>query len=163
MGRADRYQTGDLFTLQNEITSRIASALNLELTAIEAVRPTEHLDTLDYILRGRAALWKPPTRESYAEAIILFERAVALEPTSVEAQSWLASALAWRMLDGITDAAAADIARAEGSVGQALVTSSRSPVAHFAKGSYCERSGGQRKPSPSTKWRSRLVATGRTR
>jgi hypothetical protein len=83
-----------LFTLQNEITSRIASALNLELTAIEAVRPTEHLDTLDYILRGRAALWKPPTRESYAEAIILFECAVALQPKSVEAQSWLASALA---------------------------------------------------------------------
>jgi TolB-like protein/Tfp pilus assembly protein PilF len=127
-------ETGDLFTLQNEITSRIASALNLELTAREAARLTEHPDALDYIIRGRAALWKPPTRENYAAAIILFERAVALEPRSVDAQSWLASALAWRMLDGITDAAAADIGRAEGLVGQALATSSRSPLAHFAKG-----------------------------
>jgi hypothetical protein len=104
-----------LFTLQNEITSRIASALNLELTAIEAVRPTEH----DYILRGRAALWKPPTRESYAEAIILFERAVALEPTSVEAQSWLARALAWRILDGITTRPLRRCAR--GGVGRASI------------------------------------------
>jgi adenylate cyclase len=130
------HDIGDLFALQNEITSRIAVALNLELIGAGAACPTEHPDALDYILRGRTALWKPPTQENYAEAIILFERAVALEPRSVDAQSWLASALAWRMLDGITDcdAAGADIARAEGLVGQALATSSRSPLAHFAKG-----------------------------
>ena len=56
--RFDR-DTGDLFALQNEITSRIAIALNLELIAAEAARPTEHPDALDYILRGRAALSKP--------------------------------------------------------------------------------------------------------
>jgi adenylate cyclase len=130
------HDIGDLFALQNEITSRIAVALNLELIGAGAACPTEHPDALDYILRGRTALWKPPTQENYAEAIILFERAVALEPRSVDAQSWLASALAWRMLDEITDcdAAGADIARAEGLVGQALATSSRSPLAHFAKG-----------------------------
>ena len=54
---AERFDgdTGDLFALQNEITSRIAIALNLELIAAEAARPTEHPDALDYILRGRAA------------------------------------------------------------------------------------------------------------
>ena len=103
-------------------------------------------------------MWKPPTRENYAEAIILFERAVALEPRSVDAQSWLASALAWRMPDGITDVAAADIARAEGLVGQALATSSRSPLAHFAKGQLLRP-----RLFPNTKWRSRLIATGWTR
>jgi tetratricopeptide (TPR) repeat protein len=131
--RLDR-DLGDLFALQNEITSQIAIALNLELTVREAARPTERFDTLDYILRGRAALWKPSTRETYEEAIILFERAVELEPRSVDAQSWLATALAWRMLDGVTCGAAADIARAEGLVAQALATSPRSPLAHFAKG-----------------------------
>ena len=131
--RFDR-DTGDLFALQNEITSRIAVALNLELVGAEAARPTEHPDALDYILRGRAALTKPPSRDNYAEAISLFERALALDPRSVEAQSWLASALAGRVLDGMTDSAAADIARAEGLVGQALAASPRSPLAHFAKG-----------------------------
>ncbi len=52
--RFDR-DTSDLFALQDEITSRIAVALNLELIVAEAARPTEHPDALDYILRGRAA------------------------------------------------------------------------------------------------------------
>jgi TolB-like protein len=41
---------GDLFTLQNEITSRIAIALNVELSRREAARPTENPDALDYLL-----------------------------------------------------------------------------------------------------------------
>src|SRR6516165_2790899 len=131
--RFDR-DTADLFALQDEVTSHIASALNLELIAREAARPTEHPDTLDYILRGRAALWKPATCENYEAAITLFERALALDPGSIDAQSWLASVLTWRMLDGITDTADADIARAEGLVRQALATSPRSPLAHFAQG-----------------------------
>src|ERR1700736_6391150 len=63
--RFDR-DTGDLFALQNEITSRLANALGVELIAAEAARPTEHPDALDYILRGRAAGFKPNSRASYA-------------------------------------------------------------------------------------------------
>jgi len=54
--------TGDLFALQNEITSRIAIALNLEIIDAEAGRPTAHPDAMDYILRGRAESSKPPSR-----------------------------------------------------------------------------------------------------
>jgi adenylate cyclase len=45
-GRFDR-ETGDLFTPQNEITSRIAVALDTELVGAEAARPTERPDALD--------------------------------------------------------------------------------------------------------------------
>ena len=90
--RFDR-DTGDLFAVQNEITSRIAVALNIELVGAEAARPTERPDALDYILRGRAASWKSPTPEKYAEAVGFFERALTLDPHSVEAQSLLAAAL----------------------------------------------------------------------
>jgi TolB-like protein len=98
---AERFEgdTVDLFALQNEITSRIAVALGSELMIAAAAHPTEHPDALDYIFRGRAALSKPPTRDNYAEAIRLFERALALDPQSVEAQSWLAIVLARRVLD----------------------------------------------------------------
>ena len=54
--------TGDLFAVQNEITRRIAVALNLELIRAEAARPTKYPDALDYIFRGRAILMKPLTR-----------------------------------------------------------------------------------------------------
>ena len=43
------------FALYNEITSRIALALNLELIGAEAARPTDNPDALDFILRGWAA------------------------------------------------------------------------------------------------------------
>jgi adenylate cyclase len=130
--RLDR-DTGDLFALQNEITGRIATALSAELVTAEATRPTDNPDALDYILQGRAVL-KPHSRESHAEQISLFERALALDPHSVEAQSQLATVLTSRVLEGWTDTAAADIARAEELVSQALSASPRSPLAHFAKG-----------------------------
>jgi TolB-like protein len=131
---ADRFDrdTNDLFVLQSEITGRLANALGVELIAAEAARPTEHPDALDYILRGRAARLKPKSRNVYAEAISLFERALALDPRSVEARSLLADALASRVKAGMTDSATTDIARAEALVGQALAASSRSATVHFA-------------------------------
>jgi adenylate cyclase len=131
--RFDR-DMGDLFALQNEITGRIAGALNVELIAAEAARPTEHPDALDYILRGRAARLKPNSRNVYAEAISLYERALALDPQSAEAQSLLASALADRVMDQMTDSATTDITRAEGLVRQVLAAAPRGATVHFAKG-----------------------------
>jgi TolB-like protein/tetratricopeptide (TPR) repeat protein len=133
---AERFNgdTSDLFGLQDEITSRIANSLGVELIAVEAARPTEHPDALDYILRGRAASYKPKSRENFDETISLFERALALDPRSSEAQSYLAIQLTACVLEDMTDTAAADFARAEGLAGQALAASPRSGLAHFAKG-----------------------------
>jgi adenylate cyclase len=131
--RFDR-DIANLFALQDEVTSRIAIALNLELIDAEATRPTEHPDALDYIFQGRAALSKPLTSDNYAEAISLFERALALDPQSVEAQSWLVGSLADRVLHGMTVSASADLARAEGLVDQAMAASPPGAYAHFVKG-----------------------------
>src|SRR5262249_17584690 len=82
---------GDLLALQTEITSRIAVALNVELTNREAARPTDNPDALDFILRGRAGYWKGlNSRDRVTEVISLYERALALDPHSIEAQSWVA-------------------------------------------------------------------------
>jgi adenylate cyclase len=105
---AERFDgdAGDLFALQAEITNRIAVALDLELVDAAAARPIEHPDALDYILRGRAARLRPPSRQNRAEQVLLFERALALDQNSVAAQSWLAIELAARALDSMTDTAA---------------------------------------------------------
>jgi TolB-like protein/class 3 adenylate cyclase/Flp pilus assembly protein TadD len=133
---AERFDgdTGDLFALQDEITSRLANALRVELIAAEAARPTEHPDALDYILRGRAVLLKPRTRDTYRDAIDSFERALALDPQSVEAQSHLAAALVIRVLNGMADSGAADLARAETLIDQVLAASRRYAFAHHIKG-----------------------------
>jgi adenylate cyclase len=132
---AERFNgdTSDLFALQDEITTRIAVALNLELIGAEAAQPTEHPDALDYILRARAARLKPPTREIRAEQISLYERALALDPDSVEAQSGMAGALAGRILANMTDTVEADVLRAEDLASRALAASPNSPLPHFAR------------------------------
>ena len=63
---------------------------------MEAGRSIGHLDSLDYTLQGRATWLKPRSRDVYAEAVSLFERALALDAGSIEAQSWLATELASR-------------------------------------------------------------------
>jgi len=132
---AERFDDGasDLFSLQNEITTRIAVSLNQELIAAEAARRTERPDVLEYILRARAAYAKPISRERNAEGIRLLELALALDPHSAEAQSMMAGALAGRVLNGLSDSTAADLERAKGLSEQALAASPRSPIAHIAR------------------------------
>src|SRR6516165_5490958 len=133
---AERFDgdTEDLFMLQDEVTRRIAFALDVQLINAEATRKIDDPDALDCILRGRAAEAKPPTRDTYAEAIAWLERALALDPGSAQAQGLLADVLVGRVLDQMTDTAAADIARAEDLLGQALGQSPSDPVARYAKG-----------------------------
>jgi TolB-like protein/class 3 adenylate cyclase/DNA-binding winged helix-turn-helix (wHTH) protein len=131
--RFDR-EMGELFALQNEITSRIAVALNIRLVATEATRPTEHPEALDYILRGRAALNIGVTSNNLTQAADLFEHALALDPQSAEVQSLLALTLTSRVLARMTNSRAADIRRAGALVEQALGASPRSALAHYAKG-----------------------------
>jgi adenylate cyclase len=133
---AERFDsdTGDLFVLQNEITGRLSNALDLELTAAEVARPTDRLDALDYILRGYAELNKGATPDNFAQAIDLFEHALAIDPRSVEAQSSLAVTLVSRVLTGMTNSRTVDIGRAKGLIGQSLAISPRSTRAHFARG-----------------------------
>jgi TolB-like protein len=131
---AERFtgEAGDLFILQDQITRRIAVALDLELVDVEASRHIEAPDTRDYIMRGRAGRLRPPSRENRAEQVLLFEKALALDPKSVGAQSWLAIELAARAVDLMTDTPAADIARAEDLAKRAVAAASRYSVARFA-------------------------------
>jgi tetratricopeptide (TPR) repeat protein len=66
----------------------------------------------------------------------LYERALALDPQSVEAQSRLAAVLVDSVSLGMTDSASAapDIARAEALVDQALAVSPRYAHPHIVKG-----------------------------
>jgi TolB-like protein/Tfp pilus assembly protein PilF len=131
--RFDR-DAGDLFALQNEITARIARALQSQLAIAESRRPTARPDALDYILRGRAVLTKPISRERYDEAASLFETALALDPQATDAAAWLSAALVARVVDDLSDLPNEDLHRAERLVAQALAMSPNSALAHYVKG-----------------------------
>jgi adenylate cyclase len=131
--RFDR-DIGDLFAVQNEITARIARALQSQLAIAEAHRSIDHPDALDYVLRGRAQLTKPISRENYDEAIGYFESALALDPKVPDGAAWLATLLAVRALDELTESATDDLKRAEQLAAQALALSPNSTMAHYARG-----------------------------
>jgi tetratricopeptide (TPR) repeat protein len=128
------HDAGDFFSLQDEITRWLAAALNANLIKAEASHSTDNPDALDYTLRGRAAENNGWTRDNYARAIDFFERALALDPRSVEARTLLANLLMNRVLRQQTDAAGADTARADELVEQALAASPNNASAHYVKG-----------------------------
>ena len=128
------HDTGDFFVLQDEITRWLAGALNANLIKAEASHSTDNPDALDYILRGRAAENDGWTRANYARAIDFFERALALDPHSVEARTLLANLLVNRVLREQTDTAGADTARADELVEQALAASPNNASAYSVKG-----------------------------
>jgi TolB-like protein/DNA-binding winged helix-turn-helix (wHTH) protein/Tfp pilus assembly protein PilF len=131
--RFDR-DTSDLFALQDEITSRIAVAVDGKLVSAEAARPTANPDALDYMLRGRAAYSKPASRENYTEAVRLFEKALALDPSSVAVQPWLASTFVGRVLNGMSDAPTVDLEHADEAIARTLAAWPNNARAHFAEG-----------------------------
>ncbi len=82
---AERYD-GDLeniFALQDEITAKIVSALEVSLTAGERARtvhaPTDDMEAYDLFMRGRAAIY-PPSQLGFARARELLEIAVGRDP-----------------------------------------------------------------------------------
>jgi adenylate cyclase len=133
---ADRfdYAANDAFDVQDEVTGRIAVALNLQLVQAEAARPTDDPDALDYIFRGRAALNKRSSRENFSEAIQLLENALQHDPRSVDARIFLSHALIARVLEQISENEAEDIERAEQLLAEVMASSRRHSLAHLWKG-----------------------------
>jgi TolB-like protein/tetratricopeptide (TPR) repeat protein len=130
--RFDR-DIGDLFALQNEITARIANALQGQLAIAESRRPTENPDAVDYILRGRAVLTGPISRENYDKAEEYFGKALEIDPHSIDAAAWLAVALTVRVTDELSDDPETDLQHAEQLARQALAAAPNSAPAHYAK------------------------------
>ena len=93
---ADRFEESitDLFKLQDQVVARLANTLGYELVKAEAQRGTHSTnpDAIDLTMRGWAALWQPPTKESTASARDYFERAIKLDPQNAEAMVGLAYA-----------------------------------------------------------------------
>jgi TolB-like protein/DNA-binding winged helix-turn-helix (wHTH) protein/Flp pilus assembly protein TadD len=94
---ADRYDgpLADVFTLQDDVTSRIVTALKVRLTRDEQKlaenRGTRNIAAYDAFLKGWAHLLRKPPKNA-AQAVAAFERAVQLDPNYSRAYAALAQA-----------------------------------------------------------------------
>ena len=95
---SDRYdrELKDVFALQDELTQSIVSVLQIKLDGEEAalfgVQATNSIEAHDTLLRGIAAHRKY-TQKTTNEAIVLYEKALALDPHYAAAHAWLARSL----------------------------------------------------------------------
>jgi len=89
--RFDRDLT-DIFAVQDDVTAKIVSALSLNLNPGDLQRVagprTDNIEAYDCYLRGRA-LWQRSAREPNAQARVLLERAVELDPKFASAHALL--------------------------------------------------------------------------
>jgi adenylate cyclase len=94
-GRYDR-DIGDLFALQDEITTHLSAALAPEIYRAEASAPARSSSTdltaWDRFLRGLSHYYQH-TRQDFEASIALFREAVALDPTLAIARAYLGTML----------------------------------------------------------------------
>lgn len=131
--RFDR-ENADPATVEDEVTRGIVIALNYKLVAIAAARPVAQPGAADYVQRGKAAMLGPFNLENLSAAIANFDRALALDPTSVAAKSRLATILVARALNFHPPGFRDDVVRAAVLADEALEAAPQSAAAHVAKG-----------------------------
>jgi len=133
---ADRFDTDrwDLGEAQSEITGRLARTLNLELLE-QASRRIEqekaaNPDARDLVIRARALVYRPAVIAIREEARRLFERALEIDPRSIDAKSGLAELLVTTIKVGWSNSVQEDQARAEQLLVEVLERDAFSASAH---------------------------------
>jgi adenylate cyclase len=92
---ADRFDVanGSPALTQDIVATRIRDALSARILEIEAARGQrerpDNPDVMDLLQQGRVILQQPFTPETGQQALTLFEHALALDPSSIEAMAWV--------------------------------------------------------------------------
>jgi len=137
---ADRFETdfGDLAQAQSEITGRLARTLNSHLIAAAGQRLEEEKrldpDARDLVMRGRALYTRPLSTANLRQAFEVFERALAIDPGSVDARIGIANVLVGNILQGWSTSVQQDEARAEQLLDEALDRNAGSAWGHNVRG-----------------------------
>jgi adenylate cyclase len=137
---ADRFDIdrANLGEAQSEITGRLARNFDLELaTAVDRRMAREEVanpDAQALVLRGRARLLRSSSSQTRQDAQRAFERALVIDPQSIDAKVYLAITLVFNLLDGWSRSPRQDQARAEQLLLETLEQDSNLAKAHFALG-----------------------------
>ena len=132
--RFDRDLT-DIFAVQDDVTTRIVSALALNLSPRErqsiAAEHTDNQEAYDCFLRGRELWWRH-SREGNYEAEMLLRRAIELDPRFAPAFAFLAAALVNSYVNGWSALPMQALDEAEKTARQAVQLDERNPYALWA-------------------------------
>ena len=144
---ADRFEAdrADLAKAQDEIVSRLARTLQLEIVEaatrrIEREKPANP-EASDFVMRGWAWYYRPTTTASLQEAQRAFERALEIDPQSVDAKiglAWIVTEYVAEgrphVVNGASISRQQDITHADQLLGEALERDRDLPKAYFVLG-----------------------------
>jgi TolB-like protein/Tfp pilus assembly protein PilF len=135
---AERFDkpVADLFDMQDEIVSRLANQLGTQFIAAEARRAEQapHPDSIDLYFQGMACTNKGLTPDYTAQAHSFFKRALALDPSNVDALAALAYVEALSSANYISDEGDAGFTAAEAALTKALSLAPEHAAAHLSMG-----------------------------
>ena len=127
----------DIFSIEDNITRRIAGALAVKLTRLEqarsAAKPPSNLEAYDLVLRGRALMARH-TRSANVETRSLFQRAIDIDPSYAAAYVGLGNAYQLSIIRGWTDQPAEALNRIQNLATTAIGLDASDPSAHALLG-----------------------------
>ena len=135
---ADRFQTdrANLAEAQDEITSRLARTLNLELAEAVGRRVEQEQatnpDAQDHVMRGWAWWFRRMSPANRQEAQQAFARALEIDPRSVDARIGLATILVSNIADGWSARPEEDLSQSEKLLLEAVERNPNHSMAHYA-------------------------------
>jgi len=135
----------DLSTALDEIVTRLARSLHLTMMDVAARRlereQSVNPEAADFVMRGWAALYRLRTDETLRDAEIHFERALELDPQSIDARIGLATALTEfvgnsraHLVAGVRISPETDLARSAQLLTEALSGDPNNPKLIFTLG-----------------------------
>jgi TolB-like protein len=135
--RFDKQRAG-LLDMQDEVTTRLARTIHVELIAAESRRAArerpDRLDSVDLTLRGWATWNQQPSLEAARQACDFFEAALRLDEDNVDALLGIANAHMWEVNIYASGERAGQIRAAEAAAAKALALAPSSAGAHVAYG-----------------------------
>jgi len=128
----------DLLQMQDEIVTRLARAMQIQLVAVDAARVTRtrpgNLDAEDLALRCEAGTYNPPPGSAeFTAALDLCDRALHIDNGNVLALTGMTLRYIFPVVEAQSRDPQADIARANELVSRALAIDPNFYAAHFAK------------------------------
>src|SRR6516162_1903670 len=138
---ADRYDRDltDIFEVQDDVTRRIVDALKVTLSPAEKKRladtKTPNLAAYDFLLRGRELmLGKEKNRETFAQALTYFNKALERDPDYSQAYACLGVAHIFDYTNRYTDDPDSSLPLAKQYARQALEKDPNEPLARCLSG-----------------------------
>jgi TolB-like protein/class 3 adenylate cyclase len=127
----------DLFDMQDEITTRLARTVGIELVAAEGRRAERerpnNMDAVDLAMRGRAIMNQPRSLARAREARALFESALRFDDQNIDALVGLAGTLAYEVGNYVSDHPADQLRAAETAISAALAVEPNNADAHYVR------------------------------